>query len=161
MTAPRRRPVNQDGLSITGNLDVTGVTSGSQMTIDITAVSLSDFSNTAVYNWIIASAAGGIGGFDPTGYILTPVNFGFTPTGTFSLSESGNNLVLTYTGVVTEWVWTGSTSAWGMGGNWMPGSVPGSGNRAVFDTSAPNQPTLRRAMRPWAWTSGPRVGRSE
>ena len=58
---------NQDLLTVAGNLAL-GATVGNPMTIDIASLGMLNFSNTASYNWTIASSTGGaISGFDGTG----------------------------------------------------------------------------------------------
>jgi fibronectin-binding autotransporter adhesin len=123
---------NQDRLTISGDLALGG-TSGNCMAIDITSAGLADFINTASYSWILASAGGAITGFDSNGYTFNAI--GFAPTGTFSLSRTGSDLVLSYAGntIPMEWNWTGSAgTTWGTGANWAAGSAPGAGHTAIF-----------------------------
>ncbi len=132
----------QDRLALTGGLTL-GASAGSKITIDMEALGATGFSNTGVYNWIIASAGGPIT-FDPStgSYNFVPV--GFTPTGTFSLSQSSGSLYLNYTGPSGgEFVWVGTTTAWATGSNWQTaGTVPDVTARAVFDTAAANEPAV-------------------
>jgi autotransporter-associated beta strand protein len=90
--------------SITGALNITA-TSGSKFNIDITSLTTgdvagqaTDFDPTASYAWVIASAAGGITGFDPSEFNLDASGFANPTTGNFGIMTSGNNLEVTYTG---------------------------------------------------------------
>jgi hypothetical protein len=86
------------GLNITAtpaskfNIQVASLTTGD------TAGPASDFDPSQSYTWVIASAAGGITGFDPTAFNLDTSNFANSFSGTFGITTSGNNLELTYIG---------------------------------------------------------------
>jgi len=98
-----------DQLAITGALDLAGLTAGG---FNVNVWSLSTFSGTTgnalnfnaslSYSWPIATASGGITGFDAGDFsIFTAANNGtngFTNpfTGSFSMSVTGNNLNLNY-----------------------------------------------------------------
>jgi autotransporter-associated beta strand protein len=90
--------------SITGGLNITA-TSASKFNIDIASLTAGDVAGAAVnfdptqsYAWTIASAGGGITGFDPSAFNLDTSNFANPFSGTFGITTSGNNLQLTYTG---------------------------------------------------------------
>jgi hypothetical protein len=59
------------------------------------------FSNTSNYSWTIASTTTGITGFNAGAFNLMTTNFGNNNpfTGTFSIQQSGLDLVLSYTGL--------------------------------------------------------------
>ncbi len=58
------------------------------------------FDNSRAYSWTIASATGGITGFDPSAFSLNTSTFiGSLGTGSFFLSQSDNDLVLNFTPV--------------------------------------------------------------
>jgi autotransporter-associated beta strand protein len=102
-----------DKLAITGALDLAGLTAGG---FNVNVWSLSTFAGTTgnaqyfdgnggMYSWIMATADGGITGFDAGDFtIFTAANNGtngFTNDftgGTFSMSVEGNNLNLNYLG---------------------------------------------------------------
>lgn len=96
-----------DFLNISGALNITA-TSGSPFVIDIAGLNLTNvagavdgFDNTKEYAWTIATASGGIAGFDPANFSLLTSSFvnnnALDPQGAFSLSTSGNDVVLNYT----------------------------------------------------------------
>jgi autotransporter-associated beta strand protein len=102
-----------DQLAITGALDLSNLTAGG---FNVNVWSLSTFAGTTgnalnfdgiggIYSWPIATASGGITGFDAGNFFIntTAVNGtnGFTNDftgGTFSMSQTGNNLYLNYLG---------------------------------------------------------------
>jgi autotransporter-associated beta strand protein len=102
-----------DQLAITGALDLSNLTAGG---FNVNVWSLSTFAGTTgnaqnfdgiggIYSWPIATATGGITGFDAGDFtIFTTANNGtngFTNDftgGTFSMSQTGNNLYLNYLG---------------------------------------------------------------
>lgn len=94
-----------DTQAITGTLAI-GATSGSPFNIDITSLTTGDVAGPAVdfdpnsnYTWTIASATGGITGFDPTAFNLDTSAFANTTAGVFGITTSGNNLEVTYTSI--------------------------------------------------------------
>ena len=94
-----------DLLNITGTLTITA-TSGNEFNILITSLTLAnlggnvhDFNGLNNYSWIIASASGGISGFDASDFNLNLSNFTNpydTTPGAWSVSQSGNNILLNY-----------------------------------------------------------------
>ena len=99
-----------DQLAITGALDLAGLSAGG---FNVNVWPLSTFAGTTgnaqnfdgnggIYSWIMATASGGITGFDAGDFtIFTAANNGtngFTNpfTGSFSMSVTGNNLNLNY-----------------------------------------------------------------
>ena len=125
-------------------------------------LSLNDFSNGGIYHWIIASFGGSLTGDLASGnYIFIPINFAFSPTGTFSLSQSGGNLVLNYQGASVQYVWVGSSDGLvhrqqlETPGRCRPGEIGRSLTR--------RRPSSRRSSArapPVAWTSAPAAGTS-
>jgi autotransporter-associated beta strand protein len=94
-----------DFVDIAGQLLVTS-TVGGQYAIDVTSLLLDntagavhDFSPGLNYDWVIAQANGGIAGFDPSLFRITTTGFANSFNGAFSLSQSGNSIVLHYTAV--------------------------------------------------------------
>jgi hypothetical protein len=134
----------QDLLAVQGDLSLTA-NSSSKMTIDIVSLGMGDFSPTSVYEWVIATTASDITGFDASGYQF--VTTGFSATGTFALTQSSDGanslLVLTYSGAApSTWNWTGAGTEWTSGGNWAAGTEPGMSHVAIFDAATANEATV-------------------
>ncbi len=95
---------NWDWLNISGALNITA-TSGSQFNLRIVSLTpanaagvVTNFNNTLTYVWTIASASGGISGFSAANFNLITSGFqNALGAGTFSLSQSGNDLNLIFT----------------------------------------------------------------
>ena len=99
-----------DTVSITGALDLTNLTLGSPFKVNLWSLSTFagsggnalNFNSSLSYSWTIASASSGITGFDANEFSIytTAVNgtngFSNSFAGTFSMSQSGNNLNLNY-----------------------------------------------------------------
>ncbi len=106
-------PLGWDLVNITGSLDLSSLTVGSEFYINLWSLSgispdangpLVTFAATQNYSWTIASAAGGIIGFDPSGFIINTSAFNGTSGfqndllgGSFSLVSTNNNLNLLFT----------------------------------------------------------------
>lgn len=106
-----------DTMAITGSLDLTSLTTGgfninlwslSSTGPDVNGDAL-NFSTTTNYTWILASTTTGITGFDATNFILNAGTnngtSGFSNAldgGAFTISQSGNSLLLNYTAAVPE-----------------------------------------------------------
>lgn len=94
-----------DLLNVTGTLTISA-TSGNEFDIDITSLTLAnaagdvhDFNGLNNYSWIIASASGGISGFDASDFTLSLGGFSNpydTTPGSWFISQSGNNILLNY-----------------------------------------------------------------
>jgi len=89
-----------------GTLDLSTLTPGSftlkllSLNASGTAGNSSDFNSTAPFSFTIATAAGGIVGFNATSFTIDATGFLNFPTASnFSLSVSGNNLNLNFTPV--------------------------------------------------------------
>jgi autotransporter-associated beta strand protein len=91
-------------LSLSGLLDLNG-TAGSPMTMRLATVANSasgasglapNFNPASPATFLIASAAGGITGFDAAAWTFDTALFQNSFTGTFSLTQSGNDLYLNY-----------------------------------------------------------------
>ena len=110
-----------DTTTITGSLDLSGLTAGgfnvnlwtlSSITPDTNGNAL-NFTNTNDYSWTIATATGGINGFNPANFTISTLANngagGFSNTlsagGAFSMSVSGNDLLLNYTAVPEPATW--------------------------------------------------------
>ncbi|MGJ8650883.1 MAG: autotransporter-associated beta strand repeat-containing protein [Opitutaceae bacterium] len=102
-----------DTATITGSLDLSGLTAGgfevniwslSSIGPDVSGDAL-NFDDSSDYQWTIASTTGGITGFDADNIsiVLSPNNgtdgFSNSFTGTFSVSSDGNDLFVDYTAV--------------------------------------------------------------
>jgi len=95
---------NWDFLDINGNLTISA-TSGSQFIIDVislladddTAGLASNFSDASDYTFAIATASGGISGYDAAAFSINTSGFQNTFTGTWGTSVTGNSLNITYT----------------------------------------------------------------
>lgn len=103
-----------DTIAITGTLDLSSLATGG-FNINLWSLSATgpDVSGNALnfvgsnnYSWTIASATSGITGFDAADFIINPGALngtsGFSNAlggGSFTLSQSGNNLVLNFTAV--------------------------------------------------------------
>jgi autotransporter-associated beta strand protein len=97
--------------SITGTLNI-AATSATLFNIDITSLTLADiagptadFNPESDYTWTIATASGGITNFSASDFNLDTTGFanstaGSVQNGSFSITTSGNNLELVYTGAV-------------------------------------------------------------
>jgi autotransporter-associated beta strand protein len=81
-----------DKINANGVVDV----SASPITIDVTSISIVNFDNTSNYTWVIATGSS-ITGFNVANFIINITNF-LPPLGggSFSVSQSGNNLNLVY-----------------------------------------------------------------
>lgn len=91
--------------SIAGTLTISA-TSGSKFNVLITSLTLGnsaggvhDFSGAQSYSWKIASATGGIVGFDGVKFNLDRSAFANSAPGTFGIGAVGNDLYLSYTAV--------------------------------------------------------------
>jgi autotransporter-associated beta strand protein len=100
-----------DWLNITGTLDISA-TNLNPFNIQITSLSLAniagnvhDFADLTSYSWAIASASGGITGFDAGAFHLDISGFQNSFTGSFGLEISGSSLVLTYTPIPEPSTW--------------------------------------------------------
>ena len=95
-----------DWLDITGALDLTSLTAGG-FTIDIDSLTLGNVAGNAAgfdsyiqldgiadYSFTIATASGGISGFDESLFTLDYSGFSNAPGWDWAIVESGNNLVL-------------------------------------------------------------------
>jgi autotransporter-associated beta strand protein len=102
-TAYKGLDPGHDWLNITGALNITG-TSSSKFNLDVTGLDLTNvqgivvnWDKTKSYDWTIASASGGITGFDANAFSLNTGNFtnnNDIGTGTFSILQNSNDIVL-------------------------------------------------------------------
>lgn len=124
-------------LSIAGALTITA-NSGNKFVIKLVSLNPSDlagqvtnFDNTATYVWTIASATGGIIGFDPAKFTLDASAFqNSLGAGAFTLSQSGNDLNLIF-----------STAAQAAINGVQGGTLTSSGNGTNTATITPVNPT--------------------
>lgn len=96
-----------DLYAITGILNITA-TAGNEFTIDMTTLDLLNatgemdgFDAASNYAWTLATAAGGITGFDASAFLLDATAFMNSINGTFAISQIGNRLDLIYTATTT------------------------------------------------------------
>jgi autotransporter-associated beta strand protein len=90
-------------LSINGNLLIN--VPSTPFTLHITGMPV-NFNNTLPYSWVVASATGGITGFDARAFSIDPSSFDASlGSGTFFLSQSGNDLLLNFTPVPEPSTW--------------------------------------------------------
>ncbi len=97
---------NIDQINITGNLTLTGAAPGSYIlnVLSLTSGNVTgnvpNFSETN-NSWTILTTTTGITGFDASYWTINTGNFTSTPTatGTWSIAQSGNNLILNYVAV--------------------------------------------------------------
>ena len=133
-----------DWNNITGTLTI-GATNVSTFTIDITSLTLgntagaaANFNKYGAYDWTISTASGGFGGsFAANKFTLALGNFlndysGTASGGTFSIVQSGNDLIVHYNGATdaapAAAYWTGNAST---GGSVWNTSVAGDTNWAT------------------------------
>ena len=116
-----------DWLNLSGALNITA-NAGSKFNLKIvslTAVNATgqvmNFDNTVTYIWTIASASGGITGFNAAGFNLDTSAFqNNVGAGTFTLSQSGNDLNLIFTSATlaaVKTVQSGTLTSTGNGTN--------------------------------------------
>lgn len=99
-----------DLLNISGALAVAATTE-SKFTI-VLGPAPAVWNNTANYNWLIATASGGVTGFDASKFAIDDTTFaGLKGTGHFSINKAGNNVYLQFGHVTTGAVTV--TRAWG------------------------------------------------
>jgi len=106
-----------DWLNITGALTI-NATSANPFRIKITSLDLggspgqaTNFNPGQGYTWTIATASGGVSGFDANKFTIdTSALQNATNGGTFSISQSGNNLNLVFVPDMC-WGWTVTTTA--------------------------------------------------
>jgi len=94
-----------DFLDISGELSLTS-TVGDPFTIAITSLTggnlageVGDFDDLSDYSWRIASASGGITGFDPAILDLDTSGFANTFSGDFSLRQTGNDIFIDFAAI--------------------------------------------------------------
>lgn len=113
-----------DLLSISGApLDITA-TSGSPFTLNLISLTglgspgdVSDFSSASPYSWTIAASSSGITGFAANKFFISTANFSNSlGVGSFSVSQSGNNLLLNFTPVPEPSIYAFLLSGLGLAG---------------------------------------------
>jgi len=92
-----------DLYDVTGVLTIAAVL-GNEFIIDLATLTLANsagqmdgFNELSNYNWTIATADGGIVGFDAGKFLLNTAGFANFFAGSFALSQSGNSITLNYT----------------------------------------------------------------
>jgi len=105
-----------DFINITGALNLGTLSSGSKFNLDITGLTSGATAGnpdgwvaTNSYQWTIASASGGITGFSAGEFNLNNLNSIATTGPGFAITQSGTDLVLTYTGGSTAFGITNSS----------------------------------------------------
>jgi T5SS/PEP-CTERM-associated repeat protein/autotransporter-associated beta strand protein len=91
-----------DWINITNQLNITA-NAGGKFNILVTSLALSnsagpvhDFNQFSNYSWVIASAGGGVTGFDSSAFHLNTAGFQNGFNGSFGISLVGNDITLTY-----------------------------------------------------------------
>jgi autotransporter-associated beta strand protein len=90
-----------------GSLDLTGLSAANRFNIRVDSLALTnadgpvyDFDPAQSYAWTIATFGGGIAGFSPDKFTVNTADFANSlEGGTFSVTRSGNDLLLTFTPV--------------------------------------------------------------
>lgn len=92
-----------DFLSVTGGLEITA-TAGDRFTLDLRSLTLANLSGNPAnfdplldYSWVIASAGGGVSGFNADAFEIVRSGFTALADGTFGVALSGNNVQVFYT----------------------------------------------------------------
>lgn len=97
-----------DFADITGTLDITATSSG-KFTIDIDSLNvLSSWDNSQDYTFVLATASGGINGFDADAFTLASSAFADQNSlagGHFSIEKNGNSIELKYSAVPEPATW--------------------------------------------------------
>ena len=103
---------NWDLLTLTGAINISA-TPTSQVNVQVTASTITGFTNSSSYSWPIITGASGVTNFDISNFNVTATGFGTIPTGYgFSLAQSGNDIVLKY-GVLPIITVTGTLTNFG------------------------------------------------
>ncbi len=109
-------------LNLTGTLDLNG-TAVSPLTLKLATINHTtgqaatalNFDPAAPSTFLVASAAGGITGFDASAWTFDTSAFQNTFSGAFSLSQSGNNLYLHYAAIPEPSTWAALTGLAALG----------------------------------------------
>jgi len=98
--------IGWDGIAITGTLDLSGLSATKQFIFSLSSLTpggtsgiVSDFHGNTSYQWTFLTTTGGIIGFDADQFLLDLAHFHNAYDGTFSIIQSGNNLILDYEAV--------------------------------------------------------------
>jgi autotransporter-associated beta strand protein len=98
-------PTTQDRLTVGGTLDLSTLTPASRFSVSVASLTssntpgnVSDFSNSSVYQWTLATFATMSGVFSPNLFTVDTTNFTnpLLPTSSFTVSQAGNSLFLNY-----------------------------------------------------------------
>ncbi len=97
----------QSSLSSVGTLDLTGLSAGNRFTVRVRTLTaenadgaLGDFHSGTAYTWTLATYSGGITGFAAEKFTLDLTGFANSlDGGSFTVGQSGNQLVLAFTPV--------------------------------------------------------------
>ena len=127
-----------DQLVVGGDL-IVDATSDEPFTVELVSVGdVSDFDPAQSYRWSICPYQGEVSGMDLASFTVDASAFtpDQTPTGTFSIGYADGELLLRYApsgGPDTHtWSGDGGTKSWLLGGNWVEGTAPTSGDSLVF-----------------------------
>ncbi|MGH8048243.1 MAG: PEP-CTERM sorting domain-containing protein, partial [Chthoniobacterales bacterium] len=107
--APGAKGVSYDWVNINGTLLVSA-TLGTPLTIYVTSLTAGNTPGTTpnfmpnqTYQWTLATASGGITGFNPDNVFINSLGFANDPLGAdagrFAIAQAGNSIVLSYTTV--------------------------------------------------------------
>jgi autotransporter-associated beta strand protein len=127
---------NWDLVTSTGAINV----SAGSYTIDLTG-NPTGFTSSTIYNWTIATGTS-ITGFNAANFTVTTTNFTPTVNGNFTVTQSGNSLVINYTPTGLAAVpasFTGMTTIQGTASASVNSSLSGTGlSGAAITISAPS-----------------------
>jgi autotransporter-associated beta strand protein len=91
-----------DLISITGSLNLSGINVGGFTMLLNALSSLSDFDPSQSYTWKVATASGGITGFNASEFTINSSNMNGLDPSLFTMNVVGNDLNLVYLGVIPE-----------------------------------------------------------
>jgi hypothetical protein len=99
--------IGADFLNIAGQLQIdAGTTADTRFTIAIVPLSTLAFDSTQAFTFTLATASGGIIGFAADRFAIDSSGFGSTLNGgTFTISQSGNNLLLQFAPIPEPSTW--------------------------------------------------------
>ena len=86
---------NWDKIALNGDLNI-AATNISTLNLTLTASSITGFSSTGTYSWPIITGASSVTGFDANAFNISSTGFTTDPAYGFSITKSGNDIILNY-----------------------------------------------------------------